>query len=162
MKRIILIALLAALLLAACAGKETPGFGAEDLALEVGGARRELGEDIGDVIAVMGDGYEYAEARSCDYDGLDKTFSYAAARFYTFPLPQGDTVSEIYTEDAAVQTTKGLAVGASRADVLAAYGDGGEDTGYQLIYRLAGGEGSLCFDIENDVVTAVYVTSRPF
>ena len=99
--------------------------------------------------------YEYSEGKSCDYDGLDKTFFYEEVEFYTWPMSAGDLINEIYSTSPTVTTSKGIAVGAAKEDVLAAYGEGAEDTGYQLIYSADGG--SLSFDLEDDVVTAVYI-----
>jgi hypothetical protein len=160
----LLISLLVTLLLAAGCRQASPaGFSQEDLYLELGGEQFRLSMNIENVIAELGDGYEYAEGLSCDYDGLDKTYLYESAEFYTWPLADGDLVNEIYSASNAIATSKGISVGAAKADVLAAYGENCEDTGYQLIYRLTdGGEtGALCFDLENDIVSAVYITAQP-
>ena len=69
-------------------------------------------------------------------------------------------VTEIYTQDPSVTTSKGLAVGATREEVIAAYGQPDEDDGYTLIYRLSNevGEPSLCFDLDGDQVMAIFLT----
>jgi len=168
MKKTVLFIYLIVLLAAAGCGQgnpAAPGFGREDLFLNVDGTRFFLHIDIETVFAALGDNYEYSEARSCDHDGMDKTFIYDTAHFYTFPLPKGDTVSEIFTSDLAVATSKGIRVGDGKEDVMAAYGDDCEDTGFQLIYNLPGGSdegGSLCFDLEDGVVVAIYITTRVF
>ena len=162
-----LFALICALslgLLAACGNSADTSFTRDDLSLHVAGTTYRLGMAIGTVTDHLGDGYEYAEGRSCDYDGLDKTYIYDLAEFYTFPLEEGDMLSEVYTESPDVTTSKGLKVGVSKRDVLSAYGDDCEDTGYQLIYSLPDKEGpnrgSLCFDLDGDVVKAIYITAR--
>ena len=165
MKRILLfMIMIAALTILAGCGEgisSSPGFSADDLFLSIDGKQYGLDVNIETVIAGLGDDYEYSQAISCDYDGLDKTYIYDLAEFYTYPLPEGDVVSEIYTKDLSVSTSKGIVVGASKEEVLAGYGDRCEDTGYQLVYKLPDSRESLCFDLENGVVTAFYITTRP-
>lgn len=170
MKKILLFMILIVVMtmIAGCGqgNSPAPGFGQEDLSLSIDGTRYSLKSNIDTVITNLGPDYDYSEAMSCDYDGLDKTYSYDIAEFYTFPLPEGDLVSEIYTENRSVSTSKGIVVGAAKEEVLAAYGEDCEDTGYQLIYRLSDSRepadaGSLCFDMEDGVVKAIYITTRP-
>ncbi len=114
------------------------------------------------MIEALGDGYEYAEGMSCDYDGLDKTYTYEAATFYTNPLAEGDLLAEIYSESPEAATSKGISPGASKADVIAAYGDPAEQDEYLLIYRAGETPSpSLCFELEGDAVTAVFLTVDP-
>jgi hypothetical protein len=155
MKRI--LALAAAMIICAGCG-EKAAFAEEDLCLDIGGTKYFLHTDVAEVIDDLGAEYEYSEAISCDYEGLDKSFLYDVAEFYTYPRETADMLMEIYTEDSQVETSKGLRVGAAKSDVFEQYGDDCEDTGYQLVYALD--KGSLCFDLENDAVTAIYVTNR--
>lgn len=152
-----------ALLFSGCGGNASaaPRFTAEDFYLTIGGAEYRTGMDIDTVISRMGTAYEYAEAKSCDYDGLDKTFLFEAAEFYTYPTQEGDVVNEIYSASPAVSTSKGLAVGSTKEEVLDGYGGNCRDTGGQLVYTLPDAQGALCFEMESDVVTAVFVTVRP-
>ena len=115
------------------------------------------------VIEALGEDYQYAEGKSCDYDGLDKTYTYEAATFYTNPLAEGDLLAEIYSESPEAVTSKGISSGASKADVLAAYGDPAEQDEYILIYRASEeiGSPSLCFELDGDTVTAVFLTVDP-
>lgn len=153
------ILLAAFLLLAGCGQATSSGFKTEDIYLNIDGGKYRCDTNIQEVIATLGDNYEYSEARSCDYDGLDKKFFYDIAEFYTFPLEEGDMINEIYTQSPLVTTSKGLSVGVSRDDVLAAYGNECDDTGYQLVYQLPEDDDSLCFDLENGLVTAIYITT---
>lgn len=168
MKKILLFIILIVVLTmtVGCQQKASPapGFGHEDLYLNIDGKPYSLNINIETVIAGLGSDYTYSEAISCDYDGLDKTFIYDVAEFYTFPLPEGDVVNEIYTDSTSVSTSKLIHSGAAKEDVIAVYGQDCEDTGYQLIYRLPDSDekvGSLCFDIENDMVKSIYITTQP-
>ena len=162
-QRLYIIAVVLVFLTTVACGQDSSrslGIGQEDLYLNVGSARYGLNINIENVIADFGEDYEYAEAMSCDYDGLDKTFIYDMAEFYTFPLQDGDTVSEIYSDSPEASTSRGIRVGAAKGDVLAVYGQPTEDTDYQLIYAIEGG--SLCFDLHDGVVKGFYITVRPF
>jgi hypothetical protein len=162
MKLIVFAAIILIFTAAGCTGgtSSSPGITEQDLFLYIDGAPYRLGINIESVIADFGGGYKYAEARSCDYDGLDKTFIYEMAEFYTFPLSNGDMVSEVYSDNPLASTSKGIRVGSSKEEVLKAYGSDGEYDGYQLIYALEGG--SLCFDLDGGAVTGFYVTRRVF
>jgi hypothetical protein len=154
-----------ALILLLCGCGQKAGFGAEDLCLAVNGETYFLHSDVTPALEALGTGYEYAEARSCDYDGMDKTYLYEFAEFYTYPRGASDMLNEIYSEDISAETSKGIGVGALKAEVLASYGENCEDTGYQLIYSHRDANdpavgGSLLFDIEGGVVSAITVTNR--
>lgn len=159
-KLAICLAALCLLAFSGCAGQQAAGFGEKDLVLTVAGKEYHTRDNIETVIEALGDGYEYAEGKSCDYDGLDKTYTYEAATFYTNPLAEGDLLAEIYSESAETATSKGVSPGASKADVLAAYGEPAEQDDYLLIYRASEGPGapSLCFELEGDTVLAVFLT----
>lgn len=154
---------LAALLLAALAGcGKAPGFSESDLILTVSGESYRCRDNIETVIARLGDGYQYAEGMSCNYDGLDKTYTYEAATFYTNPLPEGDLLGEIWSQSDEAATSRDIRVGAKREEVTAAYGEPAEADDYLLIYRA--GEGTvpaLCFELEGDRVAAIFLTMEP-
>lgn len=150
----------AMLALAGCAGQPAAEIFESDMILKVGGSTYQCRTNIETVIADLGDGYEYAEGKSCNYDGLDKTYTFPEATFYTNPLPEGDLVNEIYAESDGVTTSRGIAVGASKDDVLAAYGEPAQQDASILIYRLSDeiGQPSLCFELEGDSVAAIFLT----
>ncbi|MCL2068527.1 MAG: hypothetical protein FWH00_01375 [Oscillospiraceae bacterium] len=165
-----LTAVLAAMLLvfpAGCgtdaASKTEPGFTEADLFLVTDGRQLRCAVNIEEVIAVFGGGYEYSEAVSCLYEGLDKSFIYDIAEFYTYPANGGDYVNEIYTSSPEVTASRGIRAGSTRDDVTAAYGQPAEDTGNLFIYELAvvidshqSATLSFLFD-GNDTVTALWL-----
>lgn len=152
--------LCAATLLGGCSGRQDAAFAEGDLMLNVNGKPYLCRTDIKTIIADLGEGYEYAEGKSCNYDGLDKTYTYQTATFYTNPLPEGDLLSEIYSESDSVTTSKGITVGADKADVLAAYGEPAEQDATIMIYRISEetGNPTLCFELEGDSVSAIFLT----
>lgn len=149
-------------LLAGCGKHSSAGFSESDLYLTVGENPYRCMENIETVIEQLGDGYGYAEGKSCAYDGLDKTYTYETAQFFTNPLDAGDLVSEIYTESPEVATSKGLAVGAAKEAVRAAYGEPAAQDGTVMVYRASeeAGEPALCFDLEGDTVAAIFLTTE--
>lgn len=169
MKRVVFAVLvMIALSISACQrnGSAAPRFTEKDLYLNINGAQYRINMNMEEVTAQLGTDYDYAEAKSCDYDGLDKTFIYEIVEFYTYPMPEGDLINEIYSESPSVSTSKGISVGATKEDVLDSYGGSCEDTGDRLTYKLTdtsgeGGTGALCFDIEEDAVRAISITVRP-
>lgn len=164
MKRIyaIIFALVLAAVLAGCGGSAA-GLSQSDLYLQVDGTAYRCRDNIEQIIADLGEDYTYAEGKSCNYDGLDKTFTYENATFYTNPLSEGDMVSEIYSESNEITTSRGIGVGAARADVLNAYGEPGEQDESLLLYRASAeiGQPALCFELEDGIVTAVCLTLEP-
>lgn len=159
-----LIAVLAACILTAAAGCSGSGarFSEADLILTVDGESFNCGANITQVIETLGEGYDYAEGKSCAYDGLDKTYGYAQAVFYTHPLSVGDLVYEIYTESPKAAVSRGMTVGAARKDVTDAYGEPTKQDGGLLIYRASerAGEPALCFELEEDAVIAIFLTTE--
>ena len=162
-KRAICLAVLCLLAFSGCAGEQAAGFAESDLVLTVAGKEYHTRDNIETVIEALGEGYQYAEGKSCDYDGLDKTYTYPAATFYTNPLAQGDLLAEIYSESPEAATSKGISPGAAKSEVLAAYGDPAEQDDYLLIYRASEETGApaLCFELEGDTVLAVFLTVDP-
>lgn len=163
MRRFFSFALVLCLLaaFAGCSNHQTDAFSEKDLLLNVGGHEYRCRDNIETVIAHLGEDYQYAEGMSCDYDGLDKTYTYPAATFYTNPLAEGDLIGEIYTESDDAATSREIKVGAARSAVTSAYGEPTEEDDYLLIYRAAESGPALCFELENDAVIAIFLTVEP-
>lgn len=155
-----ILALFLSAVLAGCGQQPAAGFSESDLLLNIGGNAYYCRDNIQNIVTDLGEDYGYAEGKSCNYDGLDKTFTYENATFYTNPLPEGDMISEIYTESGTVATSKGISVGAGKADVLAAYGEPEMQDDYLLVYRVSSqiGQPSLCFALEENTVVSIYLT----
>lgn len=119
---------------------------------------------VEDVLALLGEEYEYYEAISCVYDGLDKTYTYENYIVYTYPSEEGDHLMELYctSDDVSAQ---GITVGASRDAVIETFGDGYLEEGAMLIYSLEpsssnNAPASLYFELVDDTVTAVAMTTE--
>jgi len=152
---------------AGCAGdaESTPMFGQNDLAVSLYGTVFYLNMDILNVIPVLGEDFEYYESISCEHDGFDKSFIYANIHFYTYPLPHGDMVFEIFTNHPGALTSRGIGIGATVDEVLTAHGSGGVVSAHEIVYSLPPSSdfpvgAALCFDLRDGVVVAFYATAR--
>ena len=158
-KRIVFILVITLLLsLAACGG--SAALTESDLAIRIGGFTATPKTTMDDVRAALGEEDEYAEAISCVYEGMDKTFTYGEVTFYTYPDGETDRLMEVYCTGGDVATAKGVTFGATVAEIEAAYGSDYTRSGKLLTYELpVSGEdtepASLYFVLENDCVAAI-------
>lgn len=105
------------------AGPQMGVFTSDDLLFEVEGATFALRSDVAPLLAALGEDYEYSEAISCVFEGFDKTYDYSDVAIYTNPDGKTDLINEIIVYAERYPTAKGVTVGSSRADVVAAYGE---------------------------------------
>lgn len=165
MKKRLALLLSALLLLGLCAcGGDTAAFTKDDLSLTVHGVTVTVETPVEEILSQLGEDYDYAEAISCVYEGMDKTFDYDGATLYTYPDGDADRLMELYcTGD--VQTAKGLGLGASKDDVVKLYGSDFTEAGSVLSYALPASSpenlpASLYFLLENGQVTAIAITAE--
>ena len=151
------------LLLAGCGGQKAD-LRAEDVALTVHGTAVTADSSIDSLLDLFGADYDYAEAISCVYTGMEKTYQYSGCILYSYPGEQGDCLLEIYcTADAA--SAKGPGIGSSRAEVEAAYGSGYTQAGDVMTYTLDGAgaqmePATIYFELQDDTVCAVGLTAE--
>lgn len=111
-------------------------FTEEDLTIVIGGTAFSLNADVSGLLAVLGEDYDFFEAPSCVYEGTDKSYDYAGISIYTYPVDNLDLIDEIVLLDAGYETPKGIKVGSSLEDIIAAYGNGYQDDGDIITYSL--------------------------
>lgn len=111
-----------------------------------------IDQDMAEVLAALGEPQSYFEAASCAFEGLDKTYTYSGFQVLTRPDGEKDYVNSILLTDDSVTTPEGVYIGASAADVTAAYGEG-ESLGSSLCYTKEGTV--LSFILENDKVISI-------
>lgn len=148
--------------LCACAGSALTE---SDLAICIGSFTATPKTTMDDVRAALGEEDEYAEAISCVYEGMDKTFTYGEVTFYTYPDDKTDCLMEVYCTGGDVTTAKGITFGATVAEIETAYGSGYSRSGKLLTYELpASGEknepASLYFELDNGCVSAIGMTAE--
>lgn len=135
-------------------GEQGSTFTEQDLIVSVDGQNFSMLEDTAGLLSILGDEYAYNEAESCVYDGMDKTFDYGQVIVYTVPSGDIDLLDGIDILDQSIATSKGIQVGSSREDVLAAYGQPADDQ-YDLTYNVSGdiervGDPRLTFYLDDD------------
>ncbi|MCI8524783.1 MAG: hypothetical protein HFF17_02445 [Oscillospiraceae bacterium] len=141
MKKMGIAAALLTLLLCACGGQAAETASGEaghawDTALMVQGTRVNGETSVADLLALLGGDYEYAEAISCVYDGMDKTYTYPDAVVYTYPAEDGECLMELYCTGGEVETALGgVTFGAAREEVIAAFGQNFTESGSVLRYE---------------------------
>lgn len=87
----------------------------------------------------LGEELDMMAAPSCAFKGDDKEFVYDGMSIYTNPLGDDDVWMEAYITGGDWTTTRGIGIGASMEDVVAAYGDGYYADGDDMItYSLSG------------------------
>ncbi len=165
MKRVLFFALVLVLALSLCACGKDIGFSEADLSLTVDGVTVTAKSEVSGLLDGFGEGYEYSEAISCVYEGMDKTFTYENFSLYTYPDGDSDCLMEIYCVGGDVKTAGGITLGSSRADVEAAYGKGYVEAGSVLSYELPVKNSenlpaSLYFELDDGVVTAIALTTE--
>lgn len=166
MKKIVplLLAVLILLSCAACGAEKAGSFSAGDICLTVNGKTVTVDLSVSELLAALGDGYEYAEAVSCVYEGMDKTYTYPDAVVYTYPDGDTERLMELSCSGGDVKTSRGITIGSSRADVIAAYGEPTSEFGITMSYELAADgdmlPASLYFLIRSDTVQEIAITAE--
>ena len=165
MKRILLIVCALALLVAAGCGANETALTEKDLDITVGGVSVTTQSDVSELLEAFGAEYEYYEAISCVYDGMDKTYAYSDFVIYTFPSEQGDLLMEVYCMGGGVTTAKGVTIGTAKDEVISLYGKNYVEKGATVCYELPLTQAdcvpaSLYFLIENDCVSAIGMTAE--
>ena len=144
---------------------EMGNFTEVDIALMIGGEIFYCGDDVTAILEKLGDDYEYSEAMSCAYDGMDKIFSYDDYDIYTYPDGDIDRVSEITIYSKEDSTTKGLKVGDSLDRAKELYGQNPAIRGLMHVYEIptdieGAQSASLNFALESGEITFISITAE--
>ena len=127
---------------------------AEDVKFTYNGATVELNTEIDAMVVALGEPISVTSQMSCHGEGEDKTYTYDGFVVNSYPRDGKDYVMEIVVSNAGIPTSKGIEVGSSASDVVAAYGSGYKEVGVYYAYD-AGNKMSLQFYIENDAVKEI-------
>ena len=105
------------------------------------------------VLEELGKAQTYFEAPSCAFEGLDKIYGYEHFEIHTYPENDTDYIAAVILLDDLVETEEGIALGASKNEVIGIYGDSYEVNGTSLVYII--GESSLSFFFKNENVAGI-------
>ena len=162
-KKLLCAALAATLLLPLLAG-----CGKEDKALNpsltVNGTEVTGDTAVSDVLELLGEGYEYYEAISCVYEGMDKTYTYPDCVLYTYPDGAVDHLMELYCTGGDV-SAQGVTFGASKEEIVEAFGEDYTEEGAMVIYEVEPSDAnnepaSLYFELTDGAVSAIALTAE--
>lgn len=134
-------------------GKDSKGDVVEGYSFLYKGVKIPMNVDAAPIIEAIEESASYFEAPSCAFQGLDKIYTYSSFEVSTYPNNEKDYISSVYFLDDSVTTEKGIYIGASLDEVLAAYGEGYTENSGEYTYTL--GESKLSFLMEEDAVTAI-------
>lgn len=129
-----------------------------DLFFSIDGKAFRLDDSISLVTAALGTDYEYSETISCEYDGMDKIFTYDGVEFYTYPQGSDDFLHEVILITSKYKTARGIAVGDGKERVMAAYGEGYEDKDGIWVYQADAG--ALWFYFTGDTVRSISLSKE--
>ena len=135
----------------AVAGPVTPD--ANSWKYTVRGVDVMMNAEAAPVLEALGEPVSYTEEASCAFTGLDKTYYYGGFYLQTYPLNDVDYIYSVWLVDDSSTTPEGVYIGASQAEVEAAYG--AEGFNGSNAYIMTGTTSTLTILVENGVVTSI-------
>lgn len=105
------------------------------------------------ILEALGEPKKYTESASCAFEGLDKTYYYGSFYLDTYPIGEEDFVYGWWFADDSVSTEEGIYIGATQAQVEAAYG--ADTFNGSNAYIVTKGDGMLTVILEEGVVTSI-------
>lgn len=115
---------------------------AGDAGIAVGDSWYPILRDFGELSAALGEPLEVVLTDSVIHpDYYDKEFIYEFGSVYTHPVDGVDVWYEIFVDGEGFETSRGIRIGDSAQDVLAAYGDEYyADSATVYIYSISGAQ----------------------
>ena len=166
MKKIfaLILALTMVLALAACGGETAPETtapaanapgktDASSWKYTVRGVDILMNAEAAPILEALGEPVSYTEEASCAFTGLDKTYNYGGFFLNTYPIGDADYIYGVCLMDDSSTTPEGIYIGATQAEVEAAYGaDGFNGTN---AYILKGTTSTLTIILSDGVVSSI-------
>lgn len=128
----------------------------EIFTFSVNGISIPMDGESADLVDQLGD-YEYFEAPSCAFQGLDKIYTYHGFTLYTYEADGIDHVLSVVLTDDSLTTPEGIAIGFGVDEVKTAYGDDFTINGSSYVYTK--GKTTLSFILEDDRVISIEYTA---
>ena len=101
----------------------------------------------------LGDPVSYTEEASCAFTGLDKTYYYGGFYLQTYPIGEDDFIYAAWLVDDSSTTPEGIYIGATQAEVEAAYG--ADSFNGSNAYILKGTTSTLTIILTDGVVSSI-------
>ncbi len=109
--------------------------------------------DAAPILEALGEPVSYTEEASCAFSGLDKTYYYGGFYLQTYPLGDQDYVYSAWLVDDSSTTPEGIYIGATQAEVEAAYGADGFNG--SNAYVMAGTTSTLTIILTDGIVSSI-------
>ena len=168
MKRILcmILALFTVICFAACGSTTTPATdnggsqngntpvaATDGYVFTYNGTKIAMHAEAAPIIAALGEPKSYTEEASCAFTGLDKTYNYGGFFLNTYPIGDQDYIYGVCLMDDSSTTPEGIYIGASQAEVEAAYGTEGFNG--SNAYILKGTTSTLTIILEDGAVSSI-------
>ena len=105
------------------------------------------------VLEALGEPVSYTEEASCAFTGLDKTYYYGGFYLQTYPIGEQDYIFAAWLVDDSSTTPEGIYIGATQAEVEAAYGTDGFNG--SNAYVMTGTTSTLTIILEDGTVSSI-------
>ncbi len=117
------------------------------------GTKIAMNAEVAPILEALGESKSYTEEASCAFTGLDKTYYYGSFYLRTYPKEGKDYVFCLWFADDSVTTAEGVYIGASEAEVKAAYGE--ENFNGTNAYIMTQGATKLTVILKDGVVSSI-------
>lgn len=105
------------------------------------------------VLEALGEPVSFTEEASCAFTGLDKTYNYGGFFLQTYPIGDKDYIYSVWLMDDSSTTPEGIYIGATQAEVEAAYG--ADSFNGSNAYILKGTTSTLTIILTDGVVSSI-------
>ena len=105
------------------------------------------------VLEALGEYVNHTEEASCAFSGLDKTYYYGGFYLQTYPLGDEDYIYSAWLVDDSSTTPEGIYIGATQAEVEAAYGTEGFNG--TNAYIMTGTTSTLTIILDGGIVSSI-------
>ena len=136
------------------APQDTAAFAEADTTFTYNNVSVALDGSIDEAIAALGDPLDVKSELSCHGEGDDKTYTYDGFTVKSYPKDGVDRVLEVLINVAGIPTSKGIEVGSSLDDVIAAYGSDYNTIAKFYVYNAGNGK-TLRFAVEDNKVIQI-------
>ena len=155
----LLILLMAMTVLSGCGSSEKKEVVQEEkeYVFEASGVTIQMNKEAAPLIQKLGKEISYFEAKSCAFEGLDKTYTYPGFQLVTYPKDDKDYVSSIELKDDSVSTPEGVSIGDPVSKIEEVYGKDHQKE--DNAYSYTSGKSTLKFIFEDDSITSITYTA---
>lgn len=113
--------------------------------------------DMKDLVSGLGEAKSVFEAPSCAAQGTAYVYSYGSYEIETYPDGDKNRIAYIILKDDTVATQEGIDLSKTRADIIKAYGEGGEESDGRITYERGGMKLNFIFS-GDDIKSIEYVS----